>query len=647
MKCIAYIHILLIFIVFVACSDKSLNQDYPIQPVLFTDVEMDDDFWTPRMDINRTVTIPIALKHCETTGRIDNFAKAGGILHGEHIGRRYNDSDVFKVIEGASYSLHLDPNQELDAYLDGLIGKITAAQETDGYLYTVRSIDLELKTKTDREINAIGRTRWENLEHSHELYNVGHLYEAAVAHFQATGRLSLLDVAIKNADLIVSEFGPGKRSDVPGHEEIEIGLVKLYRVTRNPRYLDLAEFFINQRGDSTSRETLYGTYAQDHIRVINQTEPVGHAVRAMYLYAGMTDVAAIKKNKSYVKTLDRIWDNLVKTKMYVTGGIGSTKDGEAFGQAYNLPNRSAYCETCAAVGHALWNHRMFLLHGESKYLDILERILYNGFLSGVSISGDRFFYVNPLQDVAESERQPWFGTACCPSNVCRFMPSIAGYIYAKQQQNIYINLFIGSKADIQIKNQMVHIIQKTKYPWDGKIKINIKPQHTARFAVYIRMPGWSQNQPVPGDLYKFADTFKDEIRLWINNKHVDIKTESGFIVINRTWKTGDCIDLELPMPVRRVIAHDNVAENAGKVAIQRGPVMYCAEGVDNKGHVINSQLPAETKFSTEYMPDILNGIVQVKAKINDHQDLTMVPYYAWAHRNKGEMAVWIKQSGEL
>jgi DUF1680 family protein len=622
-------------------------KDYPIQPVPFTAVRVQDEFWQPRLETNRTVTIPYAFRRCEETGRIDNFAKAGGLLKGDFKGIRYDDSDVFKVIEGAAYSLALHPDPDLDRYLDDLIAKIAAAQEPDGYLYTARRL------RPDNPPEGCGPTRWSYLAQSHELYNLGHLYEAAVAHHLATGKRTLLDVALKSANLVTREFGPDARHDVPGHQEIELGLVKLFRLTHDERYLRLAHFFLDQRGRPEGHK-LYGDYAQDHLPVTQQDHPVGHAVRAAYMYSGMADVAALTGDEAFVRAIDRIWDNMISKRLYVTGGIGARHSGEAFGDDYELPNASAYAETCAAIANALWNYRMFLLHGDAQYIDVLERVLYNGFLAGVSLSGDRFFYVNPLASYGAAARQPWFDCACCPTNVTRFLPSIPGYIYAVRDDAVYVNLFIGGQGRIPLKDQTVTLTQQTRYPWDGKIKIAVQPEQPADFTIMVRIPGWATGQPLSGDLYHYADATAEKPRLSVNGQSVPIKPDKGYVALQRSWRPGDGIELELPLPIRRVVANPSLKEDAGRVALERGPIVYCAEATDNNGHVHNLILPDDSTLTAAHQPALLGGVTLLrgpasalrrteddKSTESTPTELVAVPYFAWCHREPGEMAVWL------
>jgi len=629
-----------------ACATKP-RKDYPITPVAFTDVNIEDDFWSSRIETNRTVTIPYDFNKCEETGRINNFAIAGGLMKGEFEGIYFNDSDVFKVIEGASYSLAIHPDPQLEKYLDDLIARIAAAQEDDGYLYTVRSINPE------KVPPASGETRWSNLKSSHELYNVGHMYEAAVAYFQSTGKRTLLDVAIKNADLIDKVFGPGKKRDVPGHQEIEIGLVKLYRVTGEKKYLKLAKFFLDERGHARGR-TLYGKYSQDHKPVTEQNEAVGHAVRAAYMYSGMADIAALTGDQEYVKAINRIWENVVSKSIYLTGGIGSSRKGEAFGDDYELPNETAYNETCAAIANAMWNHRMFLLHGDAKYLDVLERVLYNGFLSGISMNGNRFFYPNPLTSDGAYQRSPWFDCSCCPVNIVRLIPSIPGLVYAYKDNNVYINLFVASSGRMNIEGNPVTIRQKTRYPWNGTVRVSVHPEKEAEFVILIRIPGWVVEKPIPSDLYQYFQKTDEIITLKVNDKPADLDMENGFTRIRRIWRQGDLIELDIPMPIRRVLSHEKVKDNTGKIALERGPIVYCVEGVDNAGKVNDLVIPDDIFLQADYRRDMLHGVVVIRGKIpagiygmesniryDKDRDFVAIPYYAWSHREKGEMAVWL------
>jgi DUF1680 family protein len=633
-------------------SAQNASHPYPIQPLPFTRVKIQDDFWLPRMITNREVTIHYCFKKCEETGRISNFSKAGGLEKGAFEGIYFNDSDVFKIVEGAAYSLSIHPDPKLDAYLDDLILKIAAAQEEDGYLYTARTIDPSSPPR------GVGDKRWCNIVHGHELYNVGHLYEAAVAHFRSSGKRTLLDVAIKSADLIDRVFGPEKKCDVPGHEEIEIGLVKLYRVTKKEQYLNLARFFIDMRGRADKRE-IFGDYCQDHEPVVEQRAAVGHAVRAGYLYSGMADVAAQTGKTDYLEALNRIWEDVVFKKLYVTGGIGARHGGESFGNAYELPNATAYCETCAAIANALWNHRLFLLHGDARYLDVLERILYNGFLSGVSMVGDTFFYVNPLSSRGQHARSAWFGCSCCPSNVVRFLPSLPGYAYATHGDLLYVNLYFSGEAELPMGGSTVHVKQETRYPWEGKVRITINPERKGAFTVCLRVPGWARGRPVPSDLYEYLEDSEEKVMLRINATPVDLEMEKGFARLRRTWEKGDRIEVHLPMPVRRVICHEKAEANQGRAALERGPVVYCVEGVDHGGHTRNLILPDDAALRADYHQDVLGGVTLIQGTAlalhldengtcveEKQQSITAVPYYAWAHRGQGEMDVWLPRTRE-
>ncbi len=630
-------------------------RDYPVQPVPFTAVHFNDAFWLPRIEVNRTVTIPFAFEKCEETKRIYHFERAAAVLRGETLedksppGYPFDDTDVYKVIEGAAYTLSVKPDPKLEAYLDGLIEKIAAAQEKDGYLYTTRTIDPENPHRW------AGKERWSREKvDSHELYDLGHLYEAAVAHYQATGKRTLLDVAIRTAELLDRTFGPGKRSIWPGHQITEMGLVKLYRVTGDARYLALAKFLLDERGPDGT-EGAGRTYNQSHQKVVEQSEAVGHAVRATYMYSGMADVAALTGEQAYVDAMGRIWQNVVDRKLYLTGGIGSTGSGEAFGRDYELPNMSAYNETCAAIGNDFWNHRLFLLHADARYVDVMERTLYNGLLSGVSLDGRSFFYPNPLESAGQHQRSPWFGVACCPGNMTRFLASVPGYVYAKEGDAIYVNLFVASTAEIEMDGgRKVKLVQETRYPWDGAVRITVRPDREGPLSIRVRVPGWARGEAVPSDLYRYADASDAKATLRVNGQALVPTLEKGYARLDRRWKTGDVIELGLPMPVRRVVAHPSVEADQGRVALQRGPLVYAAEWPDNAGgKVRNLLLPDDATLSSQFRPDVLNGVQVVtgravalaydaKGKVTRHeQDFTAIPYYAWANRGPGEMLVFI------
>ena len=624
--------------------------DYPTAPVPMTRVTFSDAFWAPRLDTVRGVTINATFKQSEITGRIKNFEIAGGDASGEFCSRyAFDDSDVYKIIEGASYALAVRPDPALDGYLDTLIAKIAKAQEPDGYLYTARTIN---PAKT---MAMAGKERWTNEQDSHELYNLGHLYEAAVAHVQATGKKSLLSVATKSADLVARTFGPAGLRYPPGHQEIEIGLVKLYRVTGDPKYLALAKFFLDERGNPAGH-TLYGEYSQDHKPVVDQDTAVGHSVRAAYMYSAMADVAALTGDARYVAALDRLWEDVVVRKLYLTGGIGASGAWEGFGPAYDLPN-SAYAETCASIANALWNFRMFLLKQDARYMDIYERAVYNAMLSGISLKGDTFFYPNPLLSLGQHERSPWFACACCPSNLPRFMLSMPGHAYAVGGDRLFVNLFVQGKARVGMPGGEVVVEQQTRYPWDGDVSIRVSPAKAGPFALHLRVPGWAMDHPVPGDLYRDLESARDIVTLKVNGLLVPIRLERGFAVIARDWAAGDRVDLHLPMPIRRIVAHPAVTADQGRVAIERGPLVYTAEFVDNGGRVTNLILDDQAPLTSQWKPELLNGVMTVTGKatamkmrngavVAEPVPLTLIPYYAWAHRGKGEMEVWLARLPE-
>jgi hypothetical protein len=642
-----------------AQAAAAATKDYPYTPVPFTDVAIHDGFWSPRLETNRKVTVWYDFQKCEETGRIANFARAGGLEEGPFEGIPFNDSDVVKVIEGAAYALALEPDPKLDEYLDDLIAKIAAAQEDDGYLYTARTLGINN--------GFTGPTRWSKLRGNHELYNVGHMYEAAVAHYEATGKRTLLDVAIQSADLISKVFGPGEGQivAVPGHEEIEIGLVRLYRATGDEKYLRQAEFFVDMRGRADKRE-IWGEYCQDHLPVVEQQEAVGHAVRGGYLYAGVADVAALTGRQDYIAAIDRIWNDVVSRKLYLIGSVGQHGAGEGYAGAYTLTNLKAYNETCAAIALALWNQRMFLLHGDARYVDVLERIIYNGFLSGVSLSGDTFFYPNPLAcdmkfkfNQGSLERSPWFGCSCCPVNVVRFLPSIAGYVYAQRDDAAYVNLYIASTGRLKLASGPVTLIQETGYPWDGAVKLAVEPEKPGRFALHLRIPGWVQGSPLPSDLYRYMPPDASDCTIKLNGAQVEPTLDKGYVLIEREWQKGDTVEIDFAMPVRRVLANEAVEDDRGRVAIERGPIVYCIEGADHDGRVLNVFLPDDATLRPEHRADLLGGVTVLEGTAeaacrNDRGEvaskpvaLAMIPYYAWCHRGPNEMAVWLPRSAEL
>jgi hypothetical protein len=655
--------ICLLLLTFSSLSLRAQKQDYPIQPVPFTSVKLTDQFWTSKIETNRTATIPASFARCESTGRVKNFVMAA-----EHKGKfcttyPFDDTDIYKTIEGASYSLAVHPDSKLSAYIDSLITIIGNAQEPDGYLYTARSID------PLHPHSWAGAERWVNEQKSsHELYNCGHMYEAAAAHYMATGKRNFLNIAIKNADLLVQTFGPDKKHVAPGHEIVEMGLVRLYRITGKKDYLELAKFFIDQRGIKSynkKSQNVYenGVYFQDNKPVIDQDEAEGHAVRAMYLYSGMADVAALTGDTAYLKAIDKIWNNMVGKKMYVQGSIGAVGDGERFGDNYELPNATAYNETCAAIGSVFWNQRMFLLHGDSKYIDVMEKTLYNGLISGVGLDGKSFFYTNAMQvsnsfsqPDLERERSGWFTCSCCPTNVVRLLPSIPGYIYAQNGNDVYVNLFISGTGNLTINNKSVKITQQNNYPWEGALAFTIDPATSMDMNLKIRIPGWAQDQAIPSDLYSYEKSTAEKIEIKVNGKPVDYQIKNGYAVISKKWKKNDKVELNLPMEVRRVVASENVKDDNGKVALQCGPIIYCAEWKDNDGKACNIIVTKGTTFTKTYDPSLLNGVMLLKADVKtvnvnettqtvttENKTMTAIPYYSWANRGKGEMTVWFPE----
>lgn len=659
MKTIAFI-----LMIFVGLTTNAQQKDYSIKAVDFTKVKITDQFWLPRIEINRTVTIPASFARCESTGRVKNFEMAAARKGKFCTHYPFDDTDIYKTIEGASFSLATHPDAKLQAYLDSLINIIAKAQEADGYLYTARTID------PDNVGNWVGKVRWEKeRELSHELYNAGHLYEAAAAHYLATKKTNLLNIALKNADLVCSVFGPGKKSVAPGHEIVEMGLVKLYRITGKKEYLSTAKFFIEARGhykgyDAKSEDGWQnGSYWQDDKPVVLQDEAVGHAVRAGYLYSAVADVAALTGDDSLLHAIDKIWENVVTKKMYVQGSIGAKGDGERFGKNYELPNATAYNETCAAIANVFWNERMFLLHGDSKYIDVLEKTLYNGLISGIGLDGKSFFYTNAMQvtnnfnnNDVEVSRSGWFECSCCPTNLVRLIPSVPGYVYAQQDNNVYANLFISGTSELIVEKNNVEIIQQNNYPWNGDLSFTINPSKTTEFNFKIRIPGWAQNTEIPSDLYQFKNNSDKKIIIKINGQQTEYSIEKGYAVLNRKWKKGDKVEVNLPMEVRRVIANKIIAEDNGKVALQMGPIIYCAEWVDNDKKTSNIIMPSGANFITEFKPDVLNGITVLKTNVAKVEVDTVnnkietvskpfvaIPYYAWANRGKGEMAIWLSE----
>lgn len=638
-----------------AAKKQQPAHGYPINPVPFTAVKVTPGtFWGQRLEASRQVTIPLAFSKCEETGRYTNFSNAAQHLKDPSKvfkvgGLSFDDTDPYKTIEGASYILQTYPDKKLVQYIDSVIDVIASAQESDGYLYTSR-------TQNPQEPHEwAGDKRWSKEEDlSHELYNLGHMVEGAIAHYQATGSRKFLDIAIRYADCVCREVGPnpGQACVVPGHQIAEMALAKLYLVTGDKKYLDEAKFFLDYRG----KTTIVHDYSQAHKPVIEQDEAVGHAVRAAYMYAGMADVAALTGDECYVKAIDAIWDNIVSKKLYITGGIGATSNGEAFGKNYELPNMSAYCETCAAIGNVYVNYRLFLLHGDSKYYDVLERTLYNGLISGVSLEGNGFFYPNPLESMGQHQRQAWFGCACCPSNICRFIPSLPGYIYAVKDKNVYVNLFLSNKSNLSVAGKKVALSQTTEYPWNGDIAVTVDQNAVGEFAMKIRIPGWVKNQVVPSNLYYYTDGKRLGYSIKVNGQDAAASvTEDGYYTISRKWKKGDKVQIHFDMEPRTVRANGKVEADRGMVSIERGPLVYCAEHPDNTFDIMGALINQEPQFALgkgeiagtpiqtlTTSAQTLSFNKQGKLETQD-QTLTLIPYYAWCHRGSGKMRVWLPQ----
>lgn len=629
-----------------AAQKTDLHSGYPIDPVPFTSVKVTDSFWGQRLKASREVTIPLAFSKCEETGRYENFVKAAHPSDEYKVeGYSFDDTDVYKTIEGASYSLQTYPDKQLEKYIDSVLVIVAAAQEPDGYLYTARTMNPK------HPHDWAGPERWSKVEElSHEFYNLGHMVEGAVAHYQATGKRSFLDIAIKYADCVCKAIGngPDQKKLVPGHQIAEMALVRLYLVTGDRKYLDQTKFFLDARGYTSRKDA----YSQAHKPVLEQDEAVGHAVRATYMYAGMADVAAITGDSSYIKAVDRIWENIVGKKIYITGGIGARHAGEAFGDNYELPNLSAYNETCAAIGNVYVNYRLFLLHGDAKYFDVLERTLYNGLISGVSLDGGSFFYPNPLASTGGYSRKPWFGCACCPSNICRFIPSLPGYVYAVKDDQVYVNLFLSNRAELKVNRKKLVLEQETGYPWNGDIRIRVA-QGNLPFTMHLRIPGWVRGAVVPSDLYRYADGQELGYTVTVNGEPVAGELQKGYLLIDRKWKKGDVVEVHFDMKPRVVKANGKVEADRGRVAVERGPLAYCAEWPDNDFNVHNILLNQHPSFQVVERPDLLYGIHEIttdaqalsydaagKLAVRDVK-LTLIPYYAWAHRGEGDMEVWL------
>ncbi len=647
---------LILIVVWVAICCSPIEQqgpnaglsEYPIAPVNIRDVRIKDNFWLPIITRVQEKTIDFALHKCQEEGRFDNFLVAGGELDGAVQGAMpFDDTDVYKTIEGISNSLISSPNEQLEVLLDSLIAIIAKGQEGDGYLTTWRTIDPAKPPAT--WVKVLEGKRWESLEASHELYNAGHLYEAAAVHHLATGKTNFLDIATKNADLMVQTFGEGKIETVPGHQVIETGLIKLYRITGKTEYLELARYFLDGRGRRVNNRELFGPYSQDHLPVTEQDEVVGHAVRAVYMYAGMTDIAAIYEDSSYRSAIHRLWDNMVTQKLYLTGGIGARHQGESFGDNYELPNLTAYSETCTAIGSVYWSHRLFQLEGDVRYIDVIERTLYNGLIAGLSLDGRQFFYPNALESDGKYEfnrgectRQSWFDCSCCPTNMIRFIPSIPGLIYAYDDDNLYVNLYISNEAEVEMKGSTVQLSMTTEYPWEGRVRLTVTPS-ASEFVLKMRIPGWARNQVLPGDLYAYIDEAQGVPGL--NGQPLDIELTDGYVSIDKIWEGEQTITLEFPMEVREVKPHDVVEEDRGKIALEYGPLVYALEEVDNPDIFDDIALSSNTAYTVESQPDVLAGVTVVTAT-DEGRVFTAIPYYAWSNRGVGKMKVWIPSTAD-
>lgn len=657
----------------IQAQEKTANGGYPIRQVPFTAVKVDQNsFWGQRIKAAREVTIPLAFSKCESEGRYSNFVKAANPSDeydvSKFMGFSFDDTDVYKTIEGASYVLQTYPDKKLEAYIDSVLDIVAAAQETDGYLYTARTINPK------KPHGWAGTKRWEKVEDlSHEFYNLGHMVDAACAHYQATGSTKFLNIARRYADCVVREVGdqPGQACVVPGHQIAEMALSRLYVLlnsdeykkneARNSsthqlansstpdKYLEQAKFFLDYRG-KTSFKT---QYSQSHRPVVRQDEAVGHAVRAGYMYSGMADVAALTGDSAYIKAIDNIWNNIVQKKYYITGGVGATNHGEAFGANYELPNLTAYNETCAAIAIVYLNQRMFLMRGDAKYIDCLERTLYNGVISGMAIDGGSFFYPNPLESRGGYERKAWFGCACCPSNLCRFIPSLPGYIYAVKDNDLFVNLYTANTSTVSIGGKSVTLEEQTKYPWDGDISIKIAKNKAKQFRMMVRIPGWVRGDVVPSDLYNYADGKQLGYKVSVNGEEVSGSLENGYLAIDRKWKKGDEVRIHFDMTPRMVKANHKVVADRGRIAIECGPLVYCAEWPDNKFNIFHFMLNKNPQFKLTDQPLLIGGVRQIiaegrvlsfgsdgKLQATD-ASLTLIPYYAWAHRGQGSMQVWI------
>lgn len=620
-----------------------LKAGYEIEPVNIQNVKLTDSFWLPIIKRVQEVTIEYAIKKCDEEGRFENFLIAGKQKTGTTRGDMpFDDTDVYKIIEGASNTLISAPNPKLERVLDSMIAIVKIGQEPDGYITTWRTIN---PAKPPAPwVPVIEGKRWESLQISHELYNPGHLIEAAIVHYEATGKTNFLDIAIKAADMLVRTFGdnPGQIKGVPGHQIVETGLLKLYQITGKEDYLKLAKYYLDNRGNPNNHK-LYGEYAQDHMPVIEQKEAVGHAVRAVYMYAGMTDIVALTKDKAYENAVNTIWNNMVNKKMYITGGIGSRHDGEAFGVNYELPNLTAYNETCAAIGDVYWNHRLHSLYGKSQYFDVIERTMYNGLISGISLDGKQFFYPNALEadgvyksNRGSCTRQGWFDCSCCPTNLIRFIPSIPGLIYSKTKNDLYVNLYASNNASFTLGKTDLQISQQTSYPWNGKVGISVNPKKESKFTIKLRIPGWARNEVLPGDLYTYKKASTQKPSITVNGEVLAIQPENGYFNVTRNWKKGDKIALNFPMEVQEVETNSKVETNKNKVSLEYGPLVYAVEEMDNKTNFDKINISASDTFKVRKEANLLQGV-----NVIENSKFKAIPYYSWSNRGIGKMKVWI------
>lgn len=636
MKLLTNVCILALLIISCATPEQN-KQSYPITAVNLRSVKLTDNFWLPKIKTLQQTTIAYAIDKCSEEGRMENFLIAGGMIDGKTRGAMpFDDTDLYKILEGASYSLTTHPDPVLEELVDSLIDIIAVGQEEDGYLTTYKTID---STYSPASWCAPGG-RWKNLSCSHELYNSGHMFEAAAAHFAATGKTNFLDIALRNADLLCDVFGSDKNTDIPGHQIVETGLVKLYQITNEDKYLKLARHFLDSRGDSTTH-SLQGPYNQDHKPVIEQDEVVGHAVRAVYMYAGMTDIAALYQDEQYLNAVNALWNNMVTSKTYVTGGIGARHSGEAFGDNYELPNMTAYNETCAAIGSVYWNQRLFLLSGDVKYIDVLERTLYNAVLPGISLDGKTFFYPNPLESDGKYHfnhgactRSSWFDCSCCPSNLIRFIPSIPNLIYATKGDELFVNLYLSNEAEIDVNGKKVSVMQHTEYPWNGSVKLKISAEENTTFTLKLRIPAWVRNEVLPGNLYSYQNSDSNGFTVKLEDDQTFTEAEAGYVCITKEWKADEEITINFPVEIKKVVASKKVAELHDKVSFEYGPIVYCAEEVDNKGEEFT--VNEDTEGHVEFNPEMLEGVNQ----LNLSNGLKLIPYYAWSNRGAGKMTVW-------